>query len=86
MSKVRYARMQEYRKKRDVFLKKNPLCARCGKKSIDLHHSKGRIGRLLCADEHWFAVCRTCHNWIGDNPNQAREEGFLCQLGQWNTV
>jgi ribosomal protein S27AE len=86
MSKVRYARMQEYRKKREAFLKKNPQCARCGKKSTEVHHYKGRIGRLLCMEEHWFALDRQCHNWIGENPAQAREEGFLCQIGQWNTV
>lgn len=85
MSKARYARMKEYGKLRKVFLAANKLCERCGKKATDVHHKRGRIGRLLCMTEHWVSACRHCHDWIGANPTQARQEGFLCELGQWNT-
>lgn len=85
MSKARYARMKEYGKLRKEYLNKNRFCAKCGKKATDVHHSRGRTGRLLCMQEYWFAVCRQCHNFIGDNPDEARQEGLLCELGKWNT-
>ena len=33
----------------------------------------------------WMAVSRKIHNWIGDNPKEAREKGWLADFGQWNT-
>jgi hypothetical protein len=85
MSKVRHARMKEYLKARKKFLAVNRKCKRCGKPSTEIHHSRGRIGRLLLMEEHWVALDRCCHNWVGDNPVEAREAGLLCELGQWNT-
>lgn len=86
ISKARYARMKEYGKLRKEFLATNKLCARCGKKATDIHHTRGRVGRLLCMSAHWISVCRQCHQWIGENPNEARAEGLLCELGKWNTL
>jgi hypothetical protein len=65
----------------------NQIChvAGCGKKATDLHHSRGRIGRLLNAEEFWMALCRTHHNFVHSNPSQAREMGLLPPIGQWNT-
>jgi 5-methylcytosine-specific restriction endonuclease McrA len=85
MSKARYARMKEYGKLRKEYLAKNRLCQKCGKKATDVHHLRGRTGRLLCMEEHWAPVCRRCHDWIGANPIEARQEGLLCELGKWNT-
>ena len=61
-------------------------CDRCGKRGkLDLHHSRGRIGSLLIEQRFWKSLCRPCHNFVGDNPKQARAEGFLCPAGLWNT-
>jgi hypothetical protein len=86
MSKVRHARMKEYLKARKKFLAVNRKCKRCGNPATDVHHTHGRIGRLLCMEVFWIAACRQCHQWIGDNPSEARSEGLLCELGQWNTL
>lgn len=42
----------------------------------DVHHRRGRSGLLLFDIRHWLAVCRTCHDWIRDNPKKARELGL----------
>jgi hypothetical protein len=85
ISKARHARLREYATLRKQFLHARPRCERCKKKSTDIHHKRGRVGRLLCMSEHWASVCRSCHNWIGENPKEARELGLLCELGKWNT-
>ena len=57
----------------------------CGQRlSTETHHSRGRIGRLLLAEEFWLAVCSSCHSWLHDNPKKAREIGALVPSAQWN--
>jgi hypothetical protein len=85
MSKVRHARMKEYFKARSKFLSVNKKCVRCGKPATEIHHTRGRVGKLLLMECYWAALDRGCHNWVGDNPKEARESGLLCELGQWNT-
>lgn len=85
ISKARHARLREYATLRKRFLHDRPRCERCGKKATDIHHKRGRVGRLLCMTEYWASTCRGCHQWIGENPNEARELGLLCELGKWNT-
>lgn len=40
------------------------------------HHMAGR-GPNLARVETFLAVCRTCHTWIHDHPNEARRLGYL---------
>jgi hypothetical protein len=61
-------------------------------RATEIHHTHGRLGELLNYKPWWLPVCRTCHNWIGDNPLAARliqARGFnlrlLCAEGEWNT-
>lgn len=73
------------------FKLKHPICGVCHQKPTeDVHHSRGRLGSLLCDQEWWVPVCRVCHDWIGSNPNAARELTWngipvLCENGQWNS-
>ena len=88
------ARYKEYLKARGDFLEVNRWCDACWKieknpllashRSSEVHHKNGRLGRLLTDKSHFISVCRTAHQWIGDNPEKARELGLLCQKGVWN--
>lgn len=100
VSKAGRARMAEYKKTRDSYLKEHatlidgepwiqcqaPGCKEwTGINEITIHHSRGRIGSLLCDARHFVAVCLTCHRAIGEKPEWARSVGLLCQKGLWNT-
>lgn len=59
---------------------------KCGNPKVDLHHSRGRVKALLCLTEFWIPLCRKCHDWVRDNPKDARWLGLLCKEGDWNKV
>lgn len=69
--------LKEYRKKRDAFMK-GKLCEfpDCKEKATDLHHAKGRTGSLLADERHFKALCRRCHRWVEENPEQAKALGL----------
>jgi hypothetical protein len=74
-----------YPDRRAAFLKAHPRCQVCGRrKSRDVHHSFGRLGKLLLNQELWLAVCRVCHDWVHQHPGQARIMGWLAAKGRWN--
>ena len=82
--------MKEYRQKRIDFLVANPYCAWGLKqvpkqfiRSTDIHHTRGRAGRLLLNEKFWLAVSRKAHEWIHLNQNEARALGLLCRRGEW---
>jgi hypothetical protein len=85
MSKARYARMKEYGKLRKEYLAKNRICEYpgCKKPAQDIHHRRGRIGRMLCESAYFSSVCRFHHIFIHENPELAREDGMLCEKGLW---
>jgi hypothetical protein len=59
------------------FLLQHPLCEVCGhRRSRDVHHRLGR-GECLLEIDTFLAVCRSCHIRIHDNPQWAREHGYL---------
>lgn len=76
-------RMQEanesYAKLRDAFMYINPNCQAklvgCTGKATDVHHKAGRNDNYLRVGT-WLAVCRTCHQWIEENPLEAKELGL----------
>jgi uncharacterized protein YifE (UPF0438 family) len=72
------SREKVYLKVRKKFLEKNPVCdfEGCWKKSTEVHHKKGRIGKLLTDDKHFMAVCPAHHRWIEKNPHSAKEKGY----------
>jgi hypothetical protein len=47
----------------------------------EVHHRRGRVGRLLLDDRHWMPVSKSGHRWIHKHPNLARERQWLAQPG-----
>lgn len=73
--------IEAYSSLRKVFMKKNPICqakVKCnGNPSTDVHHKAGKATKLLYLDQgKWLAVCRECHNYIEEHPEEAKEKGF----------
>ena len=44
--------------------------------ATEIHHQKGKIGNDLNDPAYFKAVCRSCHNWIENNPAEAKELGL----------
>lgn len=87
MSDRRRQVMVEYTKKKRLFFKANPKCAKpfCKRGATDIHHTRGRAGSLLLDERFWKGLCRSCHDWVGEHPIESRQIGLLCQPGEWNT-
>ena len=84
MSEKRQKEMKEYMKLRRKFLKENPICqCECDRKSVDVHHTRGRAGKMLNLTQFWLAVCRQHHDWVHLNPDQARRLGYTAPVGKW---
>lgn len=75
LSDKRNAQNKEYLKKRATFLK-NKVCPVTGQEATEIHHMKGRIGKLLTDEKFWLAVSRKGHIEIENNPLWAYEQGF----------
>ena len=81
VSKKRQVEMDEYSKKRKAFLALKPQCeaylvGTCTVTSTDVHHKAGRVGENYLKISTWMAVCRNCHTWIENNPEEAKELGI----------
>lgn len=46
-------------------------------RTSEVHHIKGRIGKLLLYTPYWLAVSSEGHKWIHDNPNKAKALGWM---------
>ena len=71
--------MSAYKKLRIKFLTDRMCEAKldgCTLRATDVHHKKGRIGDNMLDVNHWLGVCRTCHNWIENHPDESYELGF----------
>lgn len=79
ISKKMKQTMTVYEKKRTAFLALHRICQAslpgCGVTSTDVHHKAGR-GENHNNMDTWLAVCRSCHNWIENNPSKAKTLGF----------
>lgn len=68
---------REYSVLAKKFKKENPQCQICWKApTTDVHHSHKR-GKHLLDVGLWIASCRSCHQWIHNNPGEARSRGLL---------
>jgi AMMECR1 domain-containing protein len=71
--------LDEYGKKRVAFLALHRVCQAnlvgCTGQATDVHHKAGR-GINHNKMSTWIAVCRTCHQWIEENPQEAKELGL----------
>jgi hypothetical protein len=69
--------LDEYSKKRVAFLALHPSCqgklVGCTKVSTEVHHKAGRVGDNFLNMSTWLAVCRSCHTWIENHPEDAKE-------------
>ena len=68
-----------YSQLRKKFLQSKPMCEAalpgCSMQSTDVHHMKGRgINHLVV--KTWLSVCRSCHIYIEEHPEEAIELGF----------
>ena len=87
-SSKKASRDREYTKVRKHFLIMHPKCGAsvvgCSKRATEIHHVRGRIGRLQCDTRFFMAICRKCHDWIGDNGKKARAIGLLAPAWEFN--
>ncbi len=68
-----------YSKLRRKFMEENPMCEAalhcCNGGATDVHHKKGR-GQYHLVVSTWLSVCRPCHNYIEEHPDEAIELGY----------
>lgn len=78
VSKKQSIKIREYKKVRDAYFEKHPNCEfpNCGSTDITLHHMKGRIGNDLTDDRYFKSLCLKHHNWVEENPKEAKELGL----------
>lgn len=67
-------------------------------RATQVHHQRGRVGRLLMDERFWIPVSESAHALIHSNMEWARQTDallcggdtrelkLLCARGQWNTV
>lgn len=77
-SKKQAAKYVQRRKLVADLLERFPWCARCyWERSVDLHELKNRSqGGDILDPAEIVTVCRTCHQWITENPAKAHETGW----------
>lgn len=90
-----------YRKVRKEYLAAHPYCEIClaehrieclkkaevhgVNRATEIHHRKGR-GKYLNDVKFFLAVCRKCHNAVGDNPKWAESRGYLLKDRNQRTI
>jgi len=79
VSEKRLKQLAEYRIIRKEFLSDpdNQICPVTGDEVTEIHHTNGREGDRLNDVRYFLGVSRRGHNWIHDNPQEAREKGWL---------
>ncbi len=75
LSNKRKKENKEYLTLREVFLN-NKFCPITGDPATQVHHKKGRIGKLLTDVRFWLAVSAEGHKKIEENPEWAKEKGY----------
>lgn len=80
MSDRKQRELAAYRELKELLAQHWTHCARCERPSSDLdaHHPYLRgSGKALWKLLTVIPVCRECHNFIHDNPNLSRSQGWL---------
>ena len=64
-------------------LSERPVCQRCNAdRSQDIHEKKSRArGGSITDPENLVALCRSCHIWVTEHPEEAHAQGWL--LWSW---
>ena len=80
VSKKMQVTLDAYGKKRAAYL---AICSTCQAGLVDctgqateIHHKAGKVGENYTKISNFLAVCRNCHRWIEENPNEAKELGL----------
>jgi hypothetical protein len=81
-SNKRAKQEREYKQNRLKYFENNPFCEaratqNCGFKASEIHHRQGRNGDRLNDTAFFMAVCRSCHNYIHNNPAESYLKGWL---------
>lgn len=78
VSDKRLIELKEYRVVRDAYMRDHKICEHpeCSSPSTELHHRKGRIGKLLTDSRYFCALCHDHHEWAEKNPILAKELGL----------
>lgn len=82
ISPVSLKRAQElklYRVERDKYFVEHPVCEfeGCTSRKVELHHKKGRIGKLLTDSRYFCSLCNKHHRWVTNNNAAALEMGLV---------
>ena len=76
-SEKREKQNKEYLILRKIYLENYPLCEvklkGCTNASTEIHHSLGRIGKLLTDVNHFVSICRNCHNLIHNRNKKIKQ-------------
>lgn len=73
----RAVELAKYRVERDKFLKgKTCQFPDCKSTNVECHHAKGREGSMVYKVEYFRALCRKHHNWVENNPEEAKRLGL----------
>ena len=75
-SEKRSKQEDEYKVLRKQHLEKNPRCVVCDGPADQIHHSKGRTGKLLTDTRYFKSVDTLCHQEIEQNPEWAKENNY----------
>ena len=68
----------QYRINRDVFLfGKTCEYEGCESREVEVHHKKGRSGKLIYDTNFFMAVCRKHHIFIENNPDFSRAKRHI---------
>lgn len=76
VSKSRSKELSVYDRERIRYMNSHAFCEVCGKRATDIHHKKGRVGKLLTDKRYFLAVCRECHSRIETDPQWAKDKGY----------
>lgn len=82
VSKKQAERNRIYSGLRKEFLQSHQPCAICGHAEATTVHHRGKPGQLKRGSntndtETWMALCFTCHRFLEDHKDWARENGYI---------
>jgi hypothetical protein len=73
-----------YKPLADQFKLDHPVCeiqhTGCTQRTTEVHHTKGRKGKLYLDPLFWKGSCNSCHRWATDNSKAAKETGASASI------
>lgn len=69
---------QYYTFDRPEYLLEHPVCEfeGCLCEANQIHHRKGRDGKLLNNKKFFMAICPDHHHWVENHPEESKEKGY----------